>query len=374
MKKINRFFSLILMIISLTVFSGCFSYEDINRLAFATSIIFDSGEGGDTVIYLDCAKPYRSANESSEKGRRIIYKGKGKTVFEAIRNANLSSSSRISLTQCRAYIFSEKAARDGVERYIDFLDRENSVIKRPDVFVYFGDVENLLKTVEGDEEYLGVYISDLVAKTNTTPRTIDTSLNDYLTLRTSGANVIVIGALEMVKDVKDKRVELRGGAVLSNDKLAAKIDVDEAQSYNFLNDKVRSGTLEINNPQNSDSFITLEIVRSKTKTDLKYDGERIKLHKDLFVRCNIAEAQKRFLVNEEVLKFLKKNEEENIKKYLGMVFEQYKSKELDVFQIGRMLEIKYPNTVVKGDPLAITDLVVNVNVDIEGPSTNKDTY
>lgn len=374
MKKINRFFSLVLMIVTLTVFSGCFSYEDINRMAFATSIIFDSGEGGDVQIYLDCVKPFRSANESSEKGRRLIFKGKGKTVFEAIRNANLASSSRISLTQCKAYIFSERGAREGVEKYIDFLNREPSVVKRPDVFVYFGDVENLLKTVEGDEEYLGLYLSDLVAKNKATPRAIDTSFNDYLTLRTSGANVIVVGALELVKDVKDKRVELRGGAVLKNDKLAARIDVNEAQSYNFLNDRVKSGTLEINNPQNTNSFITLEIIKSKTKTNLQYDGERIKLYKNLSIKCDIGEAQRRFLINDEILNFIKKSEEENIKKYLSVLFEQYKSKDLDVFQIGRTLEVKYPNTTVKGDPLAITDLMLNVNVDIEAPATNQNTY
>ncbi len=54
---------------------GCFNYRDINKVSFSTSIIFDTDDFGRAVVYVDCVKPYRSTNESSDKGKRIIYKG-----------------------------------------------------------------------------------------------------------------------------------------------------------------------------------------------------------------------------------------------------------------------------------------------------------
>ena len=60
---------------------GCFNYKDINKVSFSTSIIFDTDDFGRSVIYVDCVKPYRSTNESSDKGKRIIYKGIGKTTL-----------------------------------------------------------------------------------------------------------------------------------------------------------------------------------------------------------------------------------------------------------------------------------------------------
>ena len=81
--------SLLSIIIMSTMLIGCYNYKDINRVTFVTSLIFDENEVGNIDIYLDCVKPYRSSNESSDKGRRVLYKGTGKTVLEAIKYINM---------------------------------------------------------------------------------------------------------------------------------------------------------------------------------------------------------------------------------------------------------------------------------------------
>lgn len=374
MKRVHKILTSILVCFLVLSCSGCFNYKDINRVNFVTSIILDTDENMNSVVYLDCVKPYRSTNDSSDKGRRQIFKGVGKTVDEAIKNANMSSSLKLNSEQCRAYIFTEKAAKNGVTQLIDLTSRYQEFTMRPYVFVYFGDVESLFKTVQGDEEYLGLFLMDLVNKSNNSPRIIATNINDFLNLRVNGENVIVVGALELKKSVAENRVELRGGAVLKDDRLASRLTVEEGLSYNFLNDNVSSGTLEINNPQNPNSYITLEILDSKTKTDLKYDGERIKLYKKIKVKCGLAEAQKRLMIDEKVMDYVRDIEEENIKNYLTRIFQTYKDRNLDVFEIGRLFEIKYPNTSLKGEIMQLTDLVVDTEVDIEGPSIIRNTY
>lgn len=374
MKRVHRIIASTLVFIIVLSCSGCFNYKDINRVNFVTSIIFDIDENKNAVVYLDCVKPYRSTNDSSDKGKRQVFKGVGKTVYEAIRNANMSSSLKLNSEQCRAYIFTDRAAKNGVTQFIDLMMRYQEFTLKPNVFVYFGDVESLFKTVEGDEEYLGLFLMDLVNKSKNSPRTIATNVNDFLNLRVNGANVIVVGALELKKSVAEDRVELRGGAVLKDDKLASRLTVEEGLSYNFLNNNVSSGTLEINNPQNPNSYITLEILNSKTRTDLKYDGERIKLYKKIKVKCDLAESQKRLMVDEKVMDYVRDIEEENIDKYLTRIFQTYKERNLDVFEIGRLFEIKYPNTPLKGNIMELTDLVIDTEVNIEGPSKVKNTY
>ena len=61
---------LILLFIPMLL-TGCFDYHDINKVTFPTSVIFDVNDLGQEVVYLDCIKPYRSTNDSSDKGRRI---------------------------------------------------------------------------------------------------------------------------------------------------------------------------------------------------------------------------------------------------------------------------------------------------------------
>ena len=59
--------SLLIIIVLPLLLTGCFNYRDINRVTFSTSIIFDVDELGRTIIYLDCIKPYRSTNDSSDR-------------------------------------------------------------------------------------------------------------------------------------------------------------------------------------------------------------------------------------------------------------------------------------------------------------------
>ena len=106
-RKISILLSLLLLPLLLT---GCFDYHDINKVTFPTSIIFDVDDLGQEIVYLDCIKPYRSTNDSSDKGRRIIYKGEGKTALEAINDINRASSFKLDYSQTRAYIFTEKAS------------------------------------------------------------------------------------------------------------------------------------------------------------------------------------------------------------------------------------------------------------------------
>lgn len=351
---------------------GCFNYRDINKVSFATSIIFDSDDFGRTVVYVDCVKPYRSTNESSDKGKRIIYRGMGKTTLEALRDVNLASSYELNYSQNRAYIFTERAAKEGINKYTDLINNNQEFQIKPDLFVYFGDVDDLLKITSSDEEYLGLYLEELVHRNTKNPRAMRANINDYLSNQKESNNTYVIGSVEIKEDALDKKIEIGGGAVIKDGKLVDKIDSREAMSYNFLTNKVNKGTLEISNPQDEKGFITLEILGNNTNSSLIYDNKRIKLIKDLKLRVSIAEIQGRAIVDKELLDYIKASKEKEIEAYLQNSFKKYKEEEIDVFDIARLLNINYPKETIE-NPISITDLEVNVDLIIEGTGIVKDS-
>lgn len=354
------------------LFIGCFNYKDINRMTFVTSTIFDKDDLGNVVIYLDCVKSYRNANESSDKGRRILYKGTGKTVTEAMGNVNVSSSLKINYTQCKAYIFTEKAAKDGLNTYLDILNKNQEFLTRQHVFIYYGDTESLIKTASDDEEYLGLYLNDLVLKSKDRPRIVVTNINDYLVNRLEGEEISILGALELKEDIFENRIELQGGAIIQNDKLVAKMDVSEGITYNLLKNNLRSGSLEARNPQNPDTYVTFQILKSDVKTNVIYDEEKVRLVKDLEIKTTIAESQERMIMSEETLLILEKQLELNIKEMAQEIFNNYKMKNLDLFNVKRLVNKKYPK-VIKENILRDTDLEVNVKVNIEGSTSIRET-
>lgn len=370
--KAKIFIKILLVAFLPLLLIGCFDYKDINKVSFSTSIIFDTDDFGRSVVYVDCVKPYRSTNESSDKGKRIIYKGMGKTTLEALRDVNLASSYELNYSQNRAYIFTERAAKEGINKYTDLINNNQEFQIKPDLFVYFGEVDDLLKITSSDEEYLGLYLEELVHKNTRNPRAMRANINDYLSNQKESNNTYVIGSVEIKEDALDKKIEIGGGAVIKDGKLVDKIDSREAMSYNLLTNKVNKGTLEISNPQDEKGFITLEILGNTTNSSLTYDNSRIKLIKNLKLRASIAEIQGRAIVDKELLDYIKASKEKEIEAYLQNSFKKYKEQGIDVFDIARLLNINYPKETIE-NPISITDLEVNVELIIEGTGIVKDS-
>ena len=369
MKKLTKI--LIVLIIPL-ILTGCFNYKDINKVTFATSVIFDSDEFGNSVVYLDCIKPYRSTNDSSDKGRRIIYKGVGKTALEALRDVALVSSFKLNYSQSRAYIFTEKAAREGIKNYLDLINNNQQFQIKPSMFVYYGDIEELLDITSGDEEYLGLYLNDLSNKNKYNPRAMSENVNKYLNDSLMSSNTNILGAIQIREDALDKKVEISGGAIMKNNVLVKRIEATDSLSYNFLINNVKGGTLEMANPQSPGEFITLEILESNTVSDIEFDGENINLIKNIDMRVSIGEAQGKLLVNNDLLDYIKATKEEEVKRYLNDVFEKYKMENLDILDIERLIEIKFPNETIE-NPVERTNLKLNVNLVIDGTGIVKDS-
>ena len=363
----------ILLIAILLMLAGCYNYRDINNVTFVTSMVFDLDPIGNVVIYMDCVRPYRDNNESSDNGKRILYKGTGKTVLEALRDVNMASSYKINVTQNKAFIFTEKAVKEGIDKFLDIINNDQEFLVKPYIFAYFGDVERLLKVAASDEEYMGLFINDLVKKNKANSRAIIVNINEYMTASEIGANSALIGALELRKDVIDERIELSGGVIMRNNVMQEKIDIMDGLTFNILEDKVKTGTLEIVNPQMEEGFITFEILKNKTKTKIEYNGDRVLLTKDVNMKVTLAESQGRFIVDKQSLQIIEDTTEVRIKEYLQAFFDKYNKKNIDILGVERMLEIKYPG-LVKEDILSVLDVDIKVNLDVEGTSNTKNRY
>ncbi|WP_238882182.1 Ger(x)C family spore germination protein [Clostridium sp. YIM B02551] len=371
MRKLKRTIGLLMVGILMAASTGCYNYRDINKVTFVTSAILDLDPFDNVVIYLECINPYRNTNESSDKGKRIVYAGTGKTFLEAIRDVGRSSSYKINFTQNRAYIFTENAARKGLKRHIDLIEKDQELLVKPDMFVYYGSLDPLIKFGDNDE-YLGLYLNELTQKMKTTPTVLYMNTSDYLSERMAGNGTTVIGGLRFKEDIVGKKLELSGGGIFKGDRLVQNINEGEGLSFNFLRDNVKSGTLEVRNPQDRDTFVTLEILKSKTKTDIQYDGQRVRLFKKIIINTSIAEAQGKLVVDENVINYIKTWEAENIKKHLSQVFSVYKNQNIDIFQVENRLSKKYSKVEIE-DPIRLTDLIVDVDLNIEGTSKTKNS-
>lgn len=368
-RKASILLSLLLLPLLLT---GCFDYHDINKVTFPTSIIFDVDDLGQEIVYLDCIKPYRSTNDSSDKGRRIIYKGVGKTALEALNDINRASSFKLDYTQTRAYIFTEKASRKGIKKFLDLINNNSEFSMKPSAFVYYGDVEELLKTVSTDEEYLGLFLNDLVGKEKYNPRAVKSNINYYLSNILMGSNTALLTSISLEDNDIDKKIQIQGSSIFKDNVLVEKIDIENSLIYNIMMGNAKSGTLEISNPESKENFITLQILDSSMKDKLEFQDGKYKLIKDVNVEVSVSEIQGELIVDANALDYIKVNEEAYISGYAEYLFNKYKKQNLDIFDIARLAEMYYPNENID-NPLSVTEVEVNTKLIIKGTGVVKDS-
>lgn len=363
---------LICCLLTICIFmSGCFSYSDIDKVLFVTSMIIDTQSDGQVVLYIEAFKPFRSSSKDSAKGQRITFKGTGKTIYEVMKDLNLSSSYKLNYTQNNIIIFSQNAAEQGLTDYFDVLSRDQELLIRPFVAVFTGDPQNLISAQIKEEEYIGVFLKELIQNQKNSARAVQMHLNEVLSHRLTPKRTSIVTAFKLNNNVGEQKLEVDGGAIIKDDKLAGIIKKSDGEKYNFLMNNVNSGTLEPANPMNENKFITMEILKSKTSTELTFDGKNILLKKKISTNTSITDVQGHVAFNDDERKKLKQNAESNIKKFCTDFFNEYKKKGIDIFEIQDEFQRKYPNENVN-NAISITklDLEVNVNIDDSQDTTD----
>lgn len=361
-------FFCIFLLIATCFLSGCFNYNDIDKVTFATSIIVDTNSNKNAIIYVEAFKSEKSGGTSSGTGKKITFKSSGKTLFEALRNMNMSAGNKINFSQVKIIIFTQKAAESGLYDFVDFFGRDQEFMIRSNIAILRGDPEKFIKLNLNENKYIGLFIYDLIHNIPASSRAVITTLNDFLNKIYTKQSTAVITMLEQKKDQPEPKIEVINGAVIKKGKMVDIIDGQYGEEYNFLIDNIKGGSLEVTNPCSTNNFITLEIIKSKTKTKTYYENNRIFVKKIITVKTTIAGAQNCIDLNDTAREKIEQYAQKNIANACNRIFKTYKSKNLDIFNIDEDFERKYPKINME-NPIKKSTLQVDVDVNLEGSST-----
>ncbi|MGH4124940.1 MAG: Ger(x)C family spore germination protein [Clostridium sp.] len=362
MNKYKKILVISLIIMNCFTMTSCFSYRDINKVLFITALIIDVDNMGNPIIYSEAFKGIRGATPLGAD-ERILFKATGKTMFEAVRNMNTTSSYKLNYTQNKAILFTQKAAEFGLDNFIDILDRDQEFLIRPYIAVYLGDAEKLIKLNIVQDKYIGLFVVQLIENIGASSRAVKLSLNQFYNQRNIGDRSNVVTIIDITKDSLEPKLQVNGGAVIKDDKMVSILSSEEGQGFNFLMNTILGGTLEITNPCDINKFVTLEIKKSKTKTEISYYDNVIHLKKKVKVKVNFGEAQKSILFTKENIGKIEEKSEENIVKACNNVFQKYKGMGIDIFDITEEFHRKYPKIKIE-DIIDRTELKVEAEVKI----------
>ncbi len=301
-----------ILFINFFLLSGCYDARGIEDLAYVTSLGIDISDDNILSLTFQISIP----GTSSESGSSQSSKTENTTVQcssidSGISLVNSYISKQINLSHCKAIVFSEKLAAQGLNKYIDTLS--NNVEIRPDCNIIISRssakdfIENATPSIETltaryyevalkSSEYTGYTTSTELATFVNNIKNSFIQASAILGGINNGDNQIsetpyvgIDGSYKAnetpIDDVNN--IETFGTAVFHDDKLVGELTGLENICFLLISDKIEICTISVPSPFESNSEIDLSIRKSKNskiKVDIINGSPYISV--DLFLEAH----------------------------------------------------------------------------------------
>jgi spore germination protein KC len=385
---IRKFRTLLLLIVTLTTITGCWSRKELNDLAITVAIGMDK-KGDQYKVYAQIVNPNEIAVKKGGGGKGApvsTYSETGTTLFEAFRKMTTNSPRKLYFAHLRMLVISEQMAKEGIGKALDVISREPEF--RTDFFIVIAKgltAEKILQIYTIPQEIIpantmfkSLQTSNIVWAT-TVKMTKDELIADII----SDGKEPVLTGVHLTGDKNDEKVQTEDNikkitpissiafsdlAVFKNDKLVGWLNDNDSKAYNYIHGYVKSTVEPISCPEGGN--LTLEVNRTKSKIKGKLKNNDPEVNIDLQVEANVGDVECKIdLTKLETIDDLETRAEQKIKKMLTRTIHKVKTNyDADIFGFGEAIHRASPkewNNLKKNWDGKFVTLPVNVIVDVK---------
>lgn len=371
-----RVVAILIIIVTLTfLFSGSFSSQNIDKLAYVVAIGLDVGKTNNLRLSFQISIPSNEAStkssDSSQSPNVIVNTVECSSIDSGIALVNSYISKELNLSHCKIIIFSEKLASTGISKYVYTLINKTQIRPDSNILVSRCDTEYFLKNSKPTLEKLSArYYEIAPTSTKYTGFTVDAKIGDFFASLTDSFTqpYAILGSVNTatsdnnLKDLpnneKDtsyvagetpintnkKNIDNIGTAVFKDDVFVGELNALETICHLIINNKLKTCNITIPDPFSQNCTIDLSLkFRNKTKVDLDIvNGTpyiRVKVSFD--ARIQSMDKNSNYF-SEENLKILSDYAnsylEENISNYLYKLSKEYQA---DIDSFGKYAVSKF---------------------------------
>ncbi|MDI2588909.1 Ger(x)C family spore germination protein [Psychrobacillus sp. NEAU-3TGS] len=372
----------ILLILSIFL-TGCWNRRELNELGITLAIGIDKSDDE----YLVSAQVVVPSEVSMKGGTGAtpvtLIKGRGETVYEAIRKMTKGMSRKIYPGHLRMLIISESLAKEGIGDPLDLISRDWEL--RSDFYVAVArdataeqilNVQTPLETIPANKMFSTLKVSE-----ENWAATVGVTLDQLITdLRSDGKEAVLTGILvtgnseigsskQNVETITPATsIKLDDLAVFKEDKLVGWLTEDESRGYNGIVNQVKNTVGTVSCPEGGKADIEVLHFKTKVKGIVKNGSPEVDLQVN--IEANVGAVECRIdLTKPESIKILEKAYEKAVEETINhsiiSVQEKY---ETDIFGFGNAIHRSNPKewkTMKKQWNQHFTDLAANVKVDVK---------
>lgn len=342
---------LILLVVLLCCCSGCgIEHKDINELSIVLGAVFDYlPEQQVYEVYTQVAKPvaFTKGEGGGGKGEGfILYRGRGKSVFEAVRAVNRKANYRLFWSHCDVYIIDKKMAQKGIFPFLDFMIRDNEIRETANLFITEIPAHDLLQLQDGSEKVPLMGLKKIARLgEQTTGSSFNMEMMDVMrniVMRNSFAIAPLVRAAEPdVQGVKEQRKFLLSGiAVFNKDKLAGLLTPEETRGYMFASNKIENTVVVV--PVRGKQ-VTLEVVKDKGKITPQIQEGNLSVVVEIAVSFNYGEIDAPLdLTDPSLTPEVQRALNRELEKEVAAAIHKSQALQVDYFNFAREIQLAYP--------------------------------
>lgn len=338
MKKVRITLLILIILISSLLFTGCWNYREVDKMAIVAGVAVDKGTNGQYKVTAEIVE-ISGGKDTKTKSKTITMEGK--TMFDAVRNEISISGKRLYWSHTKVIILSKEIAGEGVTKVLDWYNRDSET--RPDVHILISEGDSAEEIFSGQEvtEEIKSYVLDEILKNqmSLSKAPIIDILQFDNDLHAKGISAIAPAV--NLKKINGKMLpQIIGTAFFKGEKLVGFLDGEETKDLIFIKNKVKAGLL-IEEMQGNDVTVpvSLEIFKSKTQVIPVVEGEDIKINLNIDTTVAIGEVEgTENFIDDEGLKKLEQSAEKALKERIEFLIEKMQSEyDLDIFGFGAKL-------------------------------------
>lgn len=360
MKKIKRFLMLSAVCLSLLL-AGCSTPVDLRDRAIVQAMGIDY-ENGEYKITLQEYMPKGGAKsgDSTEGSENIYVTSSGKTLFEALKNAEAKDGNQIFYGHSRVYIIGKKAAEQGLSQIIEFMNSNYQLSLNSAVMLAEDSAQEILHK----RIFMGVVPDISVERIEGCGKAPDAAVIDVLR---EIYNLDGTCCLPLISPDGKEEVKIEECVVFREHKPLIKLNDDETMGYTWLNGKI-SDAVMIAQEQNQN--VSVNIVSNDTSLEIATGDEQIFLNVFIKAKGNVSEIGviNNVQIKEEYIKNIEAEIEKQIKEQVEKAFNRVVTQEsCDMFYIKQRLKNtdKSMYQKLKDEPLSswLPQIKLNVRAD-----------
>jgi spore germination protein KC len=348
---VKKYKSLSLLLIISLLLGGCWDRRELKDIAITMGVGVDYDPAAkDVRITMQIIKPDQMKGPGGGGGGKgggggsqqasFLLESQGRTVFEAIRQANFRSTHKLNWTHNAVIILGKSAVEHGVSPLLDLFIRDPEPRPTQWILVTETEAKAILAATSPLEKASAISIDSLMKNTVNTSKIVAVDLQTFIEKLISKTTSAVAPIIKTSSE-EPKEVILDGTAVFKKDKMAGELNPNETRGLLWVTGQVKSGVITFETKEQEP--VTLEIIQASGSFRPQLSEGKPLIHLKIKVVCNLGEQEtKDDMSDPEKLNFLAKKADAVVRNEIASTIKKAQQLRADVFGFGQAFYIKYP--------------------------------